>query len=545
MSSVFTWFNAFLRPKYLLIAVVIAGAVLRLWGLGSAELFHDEGFFAFRSIGYLDYLQNDNQTTPVQWFKDAALPAWTNLSFHDHPPLFFFIQHFSFAAFGDSLFAARLPSAIAGIASLVLLFAIARRIFKSEYAGLAACFLLAINHIHIWISRSSLMESVLIFFILLNVYAFLRFVEDSRRWMVFGATLGAVLLTKYTGFFLIPVYAAYLAVYQRHAFAKKQLYGALLLVIVMMTPVIVYNVELFQARGHFDLQLSYLAHQKTPEWTGSLGKLQEPFSHITKNLFAMYSIPFLLAAVAGIGYSIVFWRKTKNPSILLGWLIVGGITLMLVAVGAAFRFISLYAPIAIGFVLLLFLSLKEKLPLYGWRLLCIGFIAYELIFTVQGIFIEFPNFGVVQLDQYLSEKIGNLRPRAVAQSSNPHLQEIIQAYLKKYPVGNGSNIIVYDENLGLSPRLWLFARRSFYHGIPSATTGQFKALLRSRGATYFKGYTLYFVKTTSSTDINPYFSTNDAAQFEAFLQQEFSLQPEKTIVGHFEQPMFYVYKVAL
>ena len=53
-------YKKLLKPAYLLAAIVIVGAVLRLWGLGSAELFHDEGFYAFRSIGYLDYIQNDD-----------------------------------------------------------------------------------------------------------------------------------------------------------------------------------------------------------------------------------------------------------------------------------------------------------------------------------------------------------------------------------------------------------------------------------------------------------------------------------------------------
>ena len=70
------------RPKYLLAAAIFAGAILRLWGLGSAEIFHDEGAYAFRAIGYLDFMSNESQTTPVQWFRNEALPWWTHLSMH-------------------------------------------------------------------------------------------------------------------------------------------------------------------------------------------------------------------------------------------------------------------------------------------------------------------------------------------------------------------------------------------------------------------------------------------------------------------------------
>ena len=61
-----------LTTRHFLIAILLIGAILRFWGLGSAEIFHDEGLYAFRSIGYVDYIQNDDQTTPVQWFRDAV-----------------------------------------------------------------------------------------------------------------------------------------------------------------------------------------------------------------------------------------------------------------------------------------------------------------------------------------------------------------------------------------------------------------------------------------------------------------------------------------
>jgi len=111
--------------------IIFIGLIIRLWGLGSAELMFDEGLDAFRSIGYLDYLESPTQTTPIQWLAPtvssgladkSSLPFWIHFSFHDHPPLFFLTQHLFFKFFGDSLFVARLPSALAGTASIFLIF---------------------------------------------------------------------------------------------------------------------------------------------------------------------------------------------------------------------------------------------------------------------------------------------------------------------------------------------------------------------------------------------------------------------------------------
>ncbi|MBI2604323.1 MAG: glycosyltransferase family 39 protein, partial [Candidatus Harrisonbacteria bacterium] len=122
------------RTLIILLIIVALGAALRLWNLGTAELTFDEGLYAFRSVGYLDYLENPAQPTPIQWFAGKALPWWTRLSFHDHPPLVFLVQHAATLLLGDTLFAARLPSAFAGIALIILLFFITRRLFNAPYA---------------------------------------------------------------------------------------------------------------------------------------------------------------------------------------------------------------------------------------------------------------------------------------------------------------------------------------------------------------------------------------------------------------------------
>ena len=241
----------------LVVAIILAAAIFRFYGLGTAEIFHDEGFYAFRSIGYIDYLQNADQTTPMQWFSKTALPWWTNFSFHDHPPVFFLIQHLSTAILGDTLFSVRLPSVLAGLLAVWFIYLITRKIFENnEWAGLLAALLLAVNHIHIWISRSSLMESTLIALILLNIYIFLclccppegglsmREKDRKKYWFLFGLTLGLAFLTKYTAAFLLPAYFIFLLVCRRNILKEKWLYFSPGLVARLFSPVVInkYNI---------------------------------------------------------------------------------------------------------------------------------------------------------------------------------------------------------------------------------------------------------------------------------------------------------------
>ena len=620
------------NEKQILVVILLLAAFLRFWGLGSAEFYHDEGFTAFRSIGYLDYIQNDDQTTPIQWFKDApSLPWWTKLSFHDHPPLFFLIQNIFFKIFGNSLFAARLPSALAGVFSIYLVYLISSSIFgtsdvlktrtpdvqelRSQYsghresrnrtsdfhiAGLLAAFLLSVNLIHIWISRSSLFESVQIFFILLNIYYFFRVVElrrfrpaerDGIRatatevslpgfrlfqlsswpisvWM-FGFTLGLAFLTKYTSVFLVPVYIVYLFVVSRKLLVVSQWCAALGLALLLFSPVLIYNFYLYKTVGHFDLQFAYLFRQETPEWRASLGKIQDPFSEIISNLTLMYSIPFLLAALAGIGYAVYeiynSYRANRTYGIyLIFWLLnFIFITLMLVKVGSAFRFIVLYAAPAVMLIAYLFDYFYSKLrtsdvpniknlnsrtsdvqPLaIILKILLTVFLAYELFFAID-IFRTFPDFGIAALDHYFDVELGQKRSLAIPASSNPHLDRLLKMNAQRIPASEKPTIIIYDENIALSPRLWVFTRRTYYSGFPSFTVTQFKNFLKN-GTGQFSGYDIYFAKASRKTYLNPVFHSDAAEDLELFLNQELRLNPAKTIYGYDNLLMFTVYKFKL
>lgn len=535
-----------ITERQILIAILILASILRFWGLGSAEIFHDEGFYAFRSIGYLDYLQNDDQTTPVQWFKDASLPWWTRLSFHDHPPFYFLIQNLFFRIFGDSLLVARLPSLLSGLGSVFLVYLLGRKLFKNELAGLLGAVLLGVNHIHIWISRSSLMESLLVFLVLANLYYFLEFLNDQRHWKMWGITLGLAFLTKYTSFFLVPVYLSYLVFRRRLLFKDWRLYAALGLALILFSPVLIYNFYLYKTVGHFDLQFAYLFNQETPEWRASAGKIQEPFSNLILNLSAMYSLPFLLASGFGLVLSLVWQKEDKNPNLLiLGWLFFIFLTLMLISVGSAFRFIVLYIMPFLLFSGIAFYTLINLIPYKYFVALLVIFLIYEVYFSVDGLFFTFPDNGVANLDFYLEEVFNRRRSKILPVSLNPHLDQVIQNFGFQYPPAQESLVIVYDENIALASRLWPFTRRLYYRGILAVTAGQFRNLLRQRGLEAFQNSRIIFIKATENTSLNPFLKIVDAAELEGFLKSNFQLKPEKIIYGKNDLPMFLVYRFLL
>ena len=543
-----------LKSQYILIGILLIGALIRFWGLGTSELFHDEGFYAFRAIGNLDYIQNDDQTTPIQWYKDATLPWWTNLSFHDHPKFYFLSSNLFFRIFGDSLFIARLPSALFGVLSVWLIYLLVKKISKNylngnsgELLSLLSAAALSVNHIHVWISRSALMESVQIFAILLNVWLFFIFLENRDKWFWFGLSLGACFSIKYTSIFLLPVYFMYLLVFEKKVFQERNLYLSLLIAFLLIIPPIVYNLYLYGAVGHFDLQLAFLLGQETPEWRASLGKILDPFSDFGINMTAMYSIPLLLLGAFGFLVNAgSLLSGSRKPLSFFTVIPVVAIISMLFFAGSAYRFLALLSPFLIILSVMMLLEIKnfigEKEVSY---FLLTAFFLYEVLFAIDGVFLTFPDFGVVKLDHYLEQSFDGKRSPAPPESSNPHLQKIIRENLRSYPVADAPFMVIYDENLALSARLWIFTRRIYYHGISAVTTGQFKSFLRVNGSDSLAGYKIYFVKTDPYTSLNTQFSTPDAAEFEFFLASQLNLAPVKRITGYQNLPMFDVYEFTM
>lgn len=552
----------YLTPKNLLLAILVIAFFLRFWGAGSQDLFGDEAADAFRAISYLDFLGTSFQTQPVDWYKDGVLPWWTKLSFHDLPPLAILIMNFFFRILGDSILIARLPAIIAGTLSVYLIYLIAKKLFQDETLALFSALFLAVNSAMVWIFRTSMLEPILLFFILLNIYSFFQFLENKKKWWFFGITLGLVALTKYTGAFILPVYFSYLAIKQRAVFKDWRLYAAFGLALLLFTPVLIYNFYLYQATGHFDLQFAYLLRQETPEWTGLVGKAQAPFSGILKNSafqpsdiiansvlpVGYYGVLAMIFALAGLIRSIFLFRRNRSGGILFFWLYAFFVTLLLIKIGSAHRFLALYGPVFAVFsgLFLVFLwNLRKDGKLnYGLKAIVIFFFIWEIFHSINTNFIKFPDYGMAKLDRYFEAEFAGKKSAVIPESDNPHLNKVINefAFRKSRVLDREFWLIVYNDNVALPTLEWIFYRRFFYHNIPALFVENFIKTTNERGLNYFDGFQIYFVQSTENTVLNPFKKDKIAAlELENFLLKK-GLQPAKVIYGNGELPMFRVYK---
>ncbi|MDD5547582.1 MAG: glycosyltransferase family 39 protein [Candidatus Pacebacteria bacterium] len=540
-----------LSSKFIILAVaaIVAAAFLfRIIGVGSLDMAGDEASYAFRSIGYLDYIGTSFQTQPVEWFNGKQLPFWTKLSFHDQPPLVFAIQNSFFRVFGDSALVARLPSAIFGAASVFLIYILAK-MFLGESLALLSAFIFAVNGALVGISRTALLEPILLFFILLNIYLFFKFVGSPKRyWLAWGTSLGLVFLSKYTGVFLIPIYFIYLLIGERAVFKNSKFYLALIVALILFSPVIIYNICLYKAVGHFDLQISYLLGQSTPEWQSLIGKVQNPFSEIGKNLLSLYGVPALIAALLGAIYSAFSFVKIRSPFILFCWLYIVSLVLLLIKIGSAPRFIVLFAPVLIIFSVLLIKfiwGLKGGTKFnYLFKFLAVAFICFEIFFSVKSNFFNINNYGIASLDNSLNEIFKGKQSASVPSSSNSHLNDVIKEFSQKQKGKLYPFIIVYNDNVAMPTLQWIFYRRFFYHSIPTLYVEDFVKMIQGKQVD-LRGFDIYFVQSTENTLLNQFkLDKKIGAELEENLKKN-TQKPPEIIYGQEGREMFRIYNFSL
>ncbi len=156
----------------LLVLLTIIAAWLRLSHLGSKSLWLDEGAtVALARASWRHFVW-------VWWYGEANLQT------------VYFLLMRGWVHGGLSEAWLRLPSALFGIASVPLMYTVARRLV-SEGAALAAAALLACSPTHVYYSHEARSYTLTIFLVLLSSYFFVRAVEEGRRedwvlWTVCG-----------------------------------------------------------------------------------------------------------------------------------------------------------------------------------------------------------------------------------------------------------------------------------------------------------------------------------------------------------------------
>lgn len=191
------------RTRIQLLIVAIAG-ILFVPGLGAVNLFD------WDEINFAEIAREMIVTG------DWSRPQIDYLPFHEKPPLFMWMQGVCMLAFGVGEFAARLPNAICGMFTLVVLFRIGDQLRGRVFGMLWALAYIGSILPHLYF-RSGIIDPWFNLFIFLGLHALITLVQsdphrhpeamNSRRdvhaWLA-GLFLGLAVLTKGPVGVLVP-----------------------------------------------------------------------------------------------------------------------------------------------------------------------------------------------------------------------------------------------------------------------------------------------------------------------------------------------------
>ncbi len=166
----------------LAVALLVGGA-LRFYRLGGNSLWVDE------------YLT---------WWLAAHSPAEIlrlSSSANFIPPLYFLLVHGALQVFGESEVALRLPSVVAGICTVPVMWLLTLELTTSRSTANIAGALLAVNPLHLWFSQEARPYAVLLFFGCCALLSLARAVRTASwgYWIAFSVCSGLAFLTHTTG----------------------------------------------------------------------------------------------------------------------------------------------------------------------------------------------------------------------------------------------------------------------------------------------------------------------------------------------------------
>ncbi|MBT2293420.1 glycosyltransferase family 39 protein [Paenibacillus albidus] len=218
-----------------LVVLFLLGAVIRVVYIGSIPpgLNQDEASIGYDAYSILHYgIDRNGIHLPVH------LIAWGS----GQNALYAYLSLPFIWMFGLTPVSVRMVSLVMGLLGMVIFYLVARRLFASQTAGLAAMFFIAINPWHIMMSRWALESNLFPTLLLIAVYFLLLSFEKPKWSYAFTVVLSLSLYAYGTAYFFVPVFAlctVILLLYKKVLNYKTVLWNFVLFVL-MALPILIF-----------------------------------------------------------------------------------------------------------------------------------------------------------------------------------------------------------------------------------------------------------------------------------------------------------------
>jgi 4-amino-4-deoxy-L-arabinose transferase-like glycosyltransferase len=271
-------------------------------------------------------------TMPLQWDEVVHLNGSLNLnaglftryiSNAFYPPLYDVATAISFQVFGTSLFSARLVSAMFSVFSLWAVFELACSMYNGKTALLSAV-LLGIMPGYFWLSRMALLETMLLFFVILSLVFFFRWLQfmQDKYFVLAGLALGLGFLAKYQA-----IVAGVIMIVSLLVFARGQLKRAFLRftivvasAVLVVVPWIVFAYQVYASK--IFSQWLYALQVGNPEKSIYSDRYPSPIFYLIDVVWPYsnvhpISIFLYICGLAGLCFFV--WHHSKSDKFTVIW----------------------------------------------------------------------------------------------------------------------------------------------------------------------------------------------------------------------------------
>jgi 4-amino-4-deoxy-L-arabinose transferase-like glycosyltransferase len=288
-----------------------------------------------------------------------------------YPPLYDGVTTVFFQVFGVNATSGRLTAVTFSLLSIWITYEFTKRTYDQKTALLSSV-LLGVMPGFFWLSRITMLETMLIFFFTLAMFAFFTWLNKNtnKTLTLAGLAVGIGILAKYQVF--VSVFVMIAAILWLGRDKLKHRFKKFLLILIIAAAVAVpWFVVVFQANGMDTFQdLIYVMREggqdridystRFPAPIFYLIEMTWPFSDIPVH---PVSLPLYILGLLGLG--LFAWRRKPEDKIFLAWFVVVYVFFTLVP-NKQWRYITPVFPVlaisAASFVMFLYGKIKAWNP---------------------------------------------------------------------------------------------------------------------------------------------------------------------------------------
>lgn len=200
------------KIKLLLILIITAGFLLRLYRLPYESVWYDEAFSVHSSQQSLKHILNLRDTSP---------------------PFYYILLHFVIKAIGISEFNVRLLSVFIGTITIYLLYVLGKKLFGIN-AGIFAALILALSPLHHYYSQEARSYALLFLLVLTSMYFYLLLCEKPKKTNLGFYLISSVLLLYTHIYSIFIVLAQNVHYFYRYKFKIKKIKKWVILQIILL-----------------------------------------------------------------------------------------------------------------------------------------------------------------------------------------------------------------------------------------------------------------------------------------------------------------------